>query len=144
MAAGCRVAVGRLPNLWVTAAASRRVSAVQLRKVPGRAVFAVAVLGTTLLVEERTAPVPSESSHAVVVARILSPTPLMLGQRRKLQLQMGEKESGNERWSVSFAQLTTTPISALSFVVRSRPWHTVLLWTTMVVFSIFRLQMSMT
>jgi redox-regulated HSP33 family molecular chaperone len=94
------VAVGRLPNLWVTATASRRVSAVQLRKVPGRAVVAVAVLGTTLLVEERTTLVPSGSSHAVVVARILSPAPLMLGQRRKLQQQMGEKESGNERWSV--------------------------------------------
>jgi hypothetical protein len=138
------MAVGKLPNRWATATASRRVSAVQLRKVPGRAVFAVVVLGTTLLVEERTALVPSESSHAVVVARILSPTPLMLGQRWKLPLQMGEKESGNERWSVSFARLTTTPISALSSVVRSRPWRTVLLRTTMVVFSIFRLQMSMT
>jgi hypothetical protein len=93
------VAVGRLPNLWATATASRRVSAVQLRKVPGRAVVAVVVLGTMLL-EVRTALVPSGSSHAVIAARILFPTPLMLGLRRKLQQQMGEKESGNERWSV--------------------------------------------
>jgi hypothetical protein len=74
-----------LPNLWATATASRRVRAVQLRKVPGRAVVAVAVLGTTLLVEERTGLVLSGSSHSVVVARTLSPTPQMSGQRQKLQ-----------------------------------------------------------
>jgi threonine/homoserine efflux transporter RhtA len=94
------VAVGRLPNLWATATASRRVSAVQLRKVPDRAVVAVAVLGTMLLLEVRTALVPSRSSHAVVAARMLFPSPLMLGLRRKLQQQMGEKESGNKWWSV--------------------------------------------
>jgi threonine/homoserine efflux transporter RhtA len=76
------------------------VSAVQLRKVPDRAVVAVAVRGTMLLLEVRTALVPSGSSHAVVTARMLFPSPLMLGQRRKLQQHMGEKESGNERWSV--------------------------------------------
>jgi uncharacterized ion transporter superfamily protein YfcC len=90
------VAVGRLPNLWVTVTASQRVSAVQLRKVLGRAVVAVL---RTMLLDVRTALVPSGSSHAVVAARILFPAPLMLGLRRKLQQQMGEKESGNERWS---------------------------------------------
>jgi hypothetical protein len=92
------MAVGQLPNRWATATASRRVSAVQLRKVPDRAV--VAVRGTMLLLEVPTALVPSGSSHAVVAARMLFPSPLMLGQRRKLQQHMGEKESGNERWSV--------------------------------------------
>jgi hypothetical protein len=76
------------------------VSAVHLRGVPGRAVVAIAVLMTTMLVEGRRGLVLSRSSHVVVVVTTLSPTPLMLWQRRNLRLLMEEKGSGNTMSSV--------------------------------------------
>jgi hypothetical protein len=76
------------------------VSVVHLRGVPGRAVVTVAVLVTTMLVEGCRDLVLSRSSHVVVVVTTLSPTPLMLWQRRNLRLLMEEKGSGNTMSSV--------------------------------------------
>jgi hypothetical protein len=75
---------------------------------------------------------------------VLCRSRLVSVQNRNLQQQMEGKGSANALWSVLFAQMTSSPITVLSSVVRSHPWRNVLLRTTMLVFSIFKLQMSMT
>jgi hypothetical protein len=61
--------------------------------VPGQSVAAGVVLVTTHLVQRR-------SSLSVIMATTLPQTLLLLCQSRILQQQIGEKESGNARWSV--------------------------------------------
>jgi hypothetical protein len=105
-------------------------SAVRPRGGPGRVVLAVVALAVVMV---------------LTLGRVIPCRSILVSvQKRNLQQQMEGKGSANALWSVLFAHMTTSSISVLSSVVRSHLWRTVLLRTTMVVFSIFKLQMSMT